>query len=204
MFRGSAASSSVVLLEAHVRVWIHTCTEQTAIRQKPRPCTSNPCHHLHRPFPACRVIPAPALPPLPSHTYQSPAAVPLPDSGSSSLENLEEQQQPVLLPLFSLSHFAQILYHFFAVLSFERFISRHFPQITTCRIASFSVTVSKHIVTGIHSCVFLPFSTPRVPFNFRKNSNNIPETSWVAPVPLPFHNFLLIHPIMGQIFILRN
>lgn len=57
---------------------------------------------------------------------------------------------------------------------------------------------------GIHLCMFLPFSTPRVLFNFRKNSNNIPETSWVDPVPLPFHNFLLIHPLMGQNFILRN
>lgn len=61
-----------------------------------------PPHHLHRLFPACRVIPAPVLPPLPSHTYQSPAAVPLPESGSSSLENLEERQQPVLLALFFL------------------------------------------------------------------------------------------------------
>ena len=31
-------------------------------------------------------------------------------------------------------------------------------------------------------------------------SNNIPETSWVDPAPLPFHNFLLSHPLMGQIF----
>lgn len=51
------------------------------------------------------------------------------------------------LSSFSLSHFAQFLYHFFAVLSFERFISRNFPQITTCRIVHFSVTVSKHICT---------------------------------------------------------
>lgn len=48
----------------------------------------HPRHHLHSPFPACRVIPAPALPPLPSHTYQPPAAVPLPESGSSSLDIL--------------------------------------------------------------------------------------------------------------------
>lgn len=89
--------------EEHVCVWTYTCTEQTAVRQEPRPCTSNPRHHLHRLFPACRVIPAPALPPLPSHTYQSPAAVPLPESGLGSLENLEEQQQPVLLALFFLS-----------------------------------------------------------------------------------------------------
>lgn len=59
----------------------------------------HPRHHLHSPFPACRVIPAPALPPLPSHTYQPPAAVPLPESGSSSLGTVDKQQQLIHLSL---------------------------------------------------------------------------------------------------------
>lgn len=59
----------------------------------------HPRHHLHSPFPACRVIPAPALPPLPSHTYQPPAAVPLPESGSSSLDTVDKQQQLIHLSL---------------------------------------------------------------------------------------------------------
>lgn len=62
----------------------------------------HPRHHLHRPFPAYRVIPAPSLPPLPSHTYQPPAAVPLPECGSSSLDTVDKQQQLVHLSLFYL------------------------------------------------------------------------------------------------------
>lgn len=64
----------------------------------------HPRHHLHRPFPACRLIPAPVLPPLPSHTYQPPAAVPLPESGSSSLDTVDRQQQLIHLSV-SLSPF---------------------------------------------------------------------------------------------------
>lgn len=63
-----------------------------------------PRHYLHRPFPACRVIPAPVLPPLPSHTYQPPAAVPLPETGSSSLDTADKQQ-PLIHPCLSLSLF---------------------------------------------------------------------------------------------------
>lgn len=58
----------------------------------------HPRHHLHRPFPACGVIPAPALPTLPSHTYQPPAAVPLPGLGS-----VDKQQQLIHLPHYFLS-----------------------------------------------------------------------------------------------------
>lgn len=83
----------------HVYMLESVCSEQTAIRQELRPSTSNPRHHLHRPFPACRVIPAPALPPLPSHTYQPPAAVPLPESGSRTLDTLDKQQQLIHLTL---------------------------------------------------------------------------------------------------------
>lgn len=128
-----------------VCVWTYTLIEQKSIRQEPRPCTSNPRHYLHRLFPACRVIPAPALPPLPSHTYQSPAAVPLPESGPSSLENLRKRQQPVLFAFFFLflSHTLKVSYLFFAFLSIERFISLHFPQIPTYWIVYFPSFIFK-------------------------------------------------------------
>lgn len=109
---------TAVLRNMYVCVNLYTCTEQTAIRQESRPWISNPRHHLNRLFPACRVIPAPVLPPLPSHTYQSPAAVPLPESGSGSLENLEERQQPVLLALFflfSLTLTISLPFHWYSV-----------------------------------------------------------------------------------------
>lgn len=95
--------------------------------------------HLHRPFPACRVIPAPALPPLPSHTYQPPAAVPLPESGSSSLDTMDKQQQLIHLTLYlslALSLFFFFLLNFSLLLSSlhtgvsSLFIS--FPQVTCC------------------------------------------------------------------------
>lgn len=96
-------------------LWACLCVEQTAIRQEPRPSTSNPRHHLHKPFPACSVIPALALPPLPSNTYQPPAAVPLPESGSSSLDTVDKQQQLIYLTL-STSSFPSFLSLFVAFL----------------------------------------------------------------------------------------
>lgn len=89
------------------------CSVQTAIRQEPRPSTSIPLHHIHRPFPACRVIPAPALPPLPSRTYQPPAAVPLPESGSRTLDTVDKQQHLIHLPLCpSLSLYKSVYFNF--------------------------------------------------------------------------------------------
>lgn len=185
------------IAEEHVCVWTYTCTEQTAIRQEPRPCTSNPRHPLHRLFPACRVIPAPALPPLPLHTYQSPTAVPLPESGSSSLENLEEQQQPVLLALFilslslSLSLTISLPFHCYSVnwkIHLTSFPSNN--ELLICDFLCFIFKVHMH-ETSTLGC----FCLSALP-----GSNNIPETSWVDPAPLPFHNFLLSHPLMGQIF----
>lgn len=70
------------------------------------PSTST-SHHLHSPFPACRVIPAPALSPLPSHTYQAPAAVPFPESGSSPVDKVDEQKQLIHLFWFLHSHLSQ-------------------------------------------------------------------------------------------------
>lgn len=68
------------------------CVEQTAMYQTGAETLHlHPRRHLHRPFPACRVIPAPALPSLPLHTYQPPAAVPFPESGSSSLDTADKQ-----------------------------------------------------------------------------------------------------------------
>lgn len=93
--------------------------------------------HLHRPFPACRVIPAPALPPLPSHTYQPPAAVPLPESGSSSLDTMDKQQQLIHLTLYlslALSLFF-FFYYIFLCCFLQRFkysLFISFPQVTCC------------------------------------------------------------------------
>lgn len=43
--------------------------------------------------------------------------------------------------------------------------------------------------TFAQNVMFLPFSTPRLLFNFPKNSNNIPETSWCGPSTTPFPQF---------------
>lgn len=75
-----------------VRVYVCVCWANSHHTGAGVPSTSNPRHHLHRPFPACRVTPAPALPPLPSHTYQPPAAVPLPEAGSSSPHTADKRQ----------------------------------------------------------------------------------------------------------------
>lgn len=171
--------------------------------------------HLHRPFPACRVIPAPALPPLPSHTYQPPAAVPLPESGSSSLDTMDKQQQLIHLTLYlslALSLFFFFLLHFSLLLSSTL-------QVFTFHLISPGNMLLKRVSPGslrpqsqgtfaqnLSSCNFLPFSAPRVLFNFlkKKNACNIPETCWVDPAPLPFHNFLVTHIPMGQIFYFCN
>lgn len=112
-------------------------------------------HHLHRPFPACRVIPAPAFPPLPSHTYQPPAAVPLPELSSSSLDSMDKRKQLIRLSL-SLSFCVCLFLAFFLKLS-KYSVARSviltphlisFPHtLLNCTSRASAATVSRRICT---------------------------------------------------------
>lgn len=102
--------------------------------------------HLHRPFPACRVIPAPSLPALPSHTYQPLAAVPLPESGSSSLDSVDKQGQPVHLTLF-ISLFSNFLCCFLQIFSDCVILNFHFISPGNTLLNRVLLHVSRHIYT---------------------------------------------------------
>lgn len=112
--------------------------------------------------------PAPPTPPITSTGFFLPVGWFLPLCSLHFLHTHISLQQPYLFlnlaqvlwriwksdnSLFSsLSSFSslslwQFLYRFFGILSIERFISHHFPQITTCWIVNFSVLFSKHICT---------------------------------------------------------
>lgn len=183
--------------------------EQTAIRQEPRPSTSTGLF-----LPVGWFLPLRSLHFLHTHiSLQQPYLflnlaqvlwTPWTSNNNSSI-SLSICLWLSLSIFFFLLHFSLLLSSTLQVFTFH-LISPGNMLLKRVSPGSLRLQSQGTFAQNLSSCNFLPFSAPRVLFNFlkKKNACNIPETCWVDPAPLPFHNFLVTHVPMGQIFYFCN